>query len=184
VVVLLLGAVTFAVATVGINVVANFVSPAYDLANVAPRHIDFKRGGLISAVIALVITPWNLYNSPDIVNTFLGGLGALLGPLFGVIMIDYYALRRQRADVEDLFREQGRYAYRRGWNPLAVTAFIVGSVPAAVVALTPGLAMWAPFSWFIGAAISAIAYAVLARGRSQIVGDDTPLIDPSRSPRS
>jgi len=184
VVVLLLGAVTFAVATVGINVVANFVSPAYDLANVAPRHIDFKRGGLISALIALVITPWNLYNSPDIINTFLGGLGALLGPLFGVIMIDYYALRRQRVDVEDLFREQGRYAYRRGWNPLAVMAFIVGSVPAAVVALTPGLAMWAPFSWFIGAAISGIAYAVLARGRSQIGADDTPLIDPSRSPGS
>jgi len=99
-------------------------------------------------------------------------------------MIDYYALRRQRVDVEDLFREQGRYAYRRGWNPLAVMAFIVGSVPAAVVALTPGLAMWAPFSWFIGAAISGIAYAVLARGRSQIGADDTPLIDPSRSPGS
>ena len=168
VVVLLLGAVTFAVATVGINVVANFVSPAYDLSNVAPRHIDFKRGGLISALVALVITPWNLYNSPDIVNTFLGGLGALLGPLFGVIMIDYYFLRRQRVDVEDLFREQGPYTYRGGWNPLAVTAFIVGSLPAAVVALTPGLAMWSPFSWFIGAAIGAVAYSVLARGRLQI----------------
>jgi NCS1 family nucleobase:cation symporter-1 len=188
VVVLLLGAVTFAVATVGINVVANFVSPAYDLANVAPRHIDFKRGGLISAVIALVITPWNLYNSPDIVNTFLGGLGALLGPLFGVIMIDYYFLRRQRVDVEDLFREQGRYTYRGGWNPLAVTAFIVGSVPATVVALTPGLAMWSPFSWFIGAAISAVAYWALARGRLQIApvladGDgerDSDQYDPHR----
>jgi NCS1 family nucleobase:cation symporter-1 len=85
-------------------------------------------------------------------------------------MIDYYFLRRQRVDVEDLFREQGPYSYRGGWNPLAVTAFILGSVPAAVVALTPGLAMWAPFSWFIGAAISAVAYAVLARGRLQIGG--------------
>jgi NCS1 family nucleobase:cation symporter-1 len=78
------------------------------------------------------------------------------------------ALRRQRVDVEDLFREQGPYTYRSGWNPLAVTAFIVGSVPATVVALTPGLAIWSPFSWFIGAAISAVAYSVLARGRLQI----------------
>jgi nucleobase:cation symporter-1, NCS1 family len=89
VIVLLLGAVTFAVATLGINVVANFVSPAYDLANVAPKHIDFRRGGLISAIVALLITPWNLFNNPNIINYFLGGLGALLGPLFGVIMLDY-----------------------------------------------------------------------------------------------
>lgn len=86
---LLLGAVTFAVATLGINVVANFVSPAYDLANVWPARIDFRRGGLISAMIALVITPWNLFNSPVVINLFLGGLGALLGPLFGIIMVDY-----------------------------------------------------------------------------------------------
>jgi NCS1 family nucleobase:cation symporter-1 len=163
VVVLLLGAVTFAVATVGINVVANFVSPAYDLSNVAPKHIDFKRGGLISAVIALVITPWNLYNSPAIVNTFLGGLGALLGPLFGVIMIDYYLMRKQRVDVVDLFREDGRFSYRAGWNPLAVTAFVVGAVPATVVALVPGLKFWAPFSWFVGAALGGLAYWVIAR---------------------
>ena len=68
----LLGAVTFAVATLGINVVANFVSPAYDLANAWPSQIDFKRGGLISAMIALVITPWNLFNSPVVINLFLG----------------------------------------------------------------------------------------------------------------
>src|SRR6201999_3421124 len=67
--VMIVGALAFTTATVGINIVANFVSPAYDLANVAPKHIDFKRGGLIAAVIALVITPWNLYNSPDIINT-------------------------------------------------------------------------------------------------------------------
>ncbi|MDQ3793607.1 MAG: NCS1 family nucleobase:cation symporter-1, partial [Actinomycetota bacterium] len=61
--VLIVGAVTFAVATVGINIVANFVSPAYDLANVAPKYIDFRRGGLITALLALLVTPWNIYNS-------------------------------------------------------------------------------------------------------------------------
>ena len=60
-----IGAITFVIATIGINVVANFVSASYDLANVAPKHIDFRRGGLISAIVAVVITPWHLYSSPD-----------------------------------------------------------------------------------------------------------------------
>lgn len=161
IVVLLLGAVTFAVATLGINVVANFVSPAYDLANVAPTHIDFKRGGLISAVIALVILPWNLYSSPTVINYFLGGLGAFLGPLFGVIMVDYYILRRQRVDVADLFREGGPYFFHRGWNPRALISFAVAATPAALIALVPAFDYWAPFSWFIGAVIgAAVHYAI------------------------
>jgi nucleobase:cation symporter-1, NCS1 family len=159
--VLLLGAVTFAVATLGINVVANFVSPAYDLANVAPKHIDFKRGGLIAAVVALVITPWNLFNNPDIINYFLGGLGALLGPLFGIIMIDYYVLRKQQVNVADLFRERGQYYYRHGWNPIAVVSFIVSATPAIILALVPAFEFWAPFSWFIGAALGAAVHYVL-----------------------
>ena len=160
---MLLGAVTFAVATLGINVVANFVSPAYDLSNVWPARIDFRRGGLAAAVIALLITPWNLFNSPVVVNLFLGGLGALLGPLFGIIMIDYYVLRRQRVVVRDLFREEGFYTYRRGWNPRAIVSFAASAVPAVVVALAPVFAVLAPFSWFIGAAIAAAVHYAVSR---------------------
>ena len=116
----ILGAITFAVATLGINVVANFVSPAYDLANAAPKHIDFKKGGLISACIALVILPWRLFNSPVVVNIFLEGVGAVLGPLFGIIMVDYFILRRQKVLVPDLFKEEGHYTYAKGWNMKAI----------------------------------------------------------------
>ncbi|GAB2741159.1 NCS1 family nucleobase:cation symporter-1 [Sinomonas soli] len=165
---LLLGAVTFAVATLGINVVANFVSPAYDLANVWPEKITFKRGGLIAALIALVITPWNLFNSPVVVNLFLGGLGALLGPLFGIIMVDYYVLRRQHVAVGELFRERGHYAYRSGWNPKAVASFIVSAVPAVVVALVPAFDYLAPFSWFIGGAIAAVVHWAISRHDTSI----------------
>jgi NCS1 family nucleobase:cation symporter-1 len=98
IVVLILGAVTFAVATIGINIVANFVSPCYDLANALPKYIDFKRGGLITAVLAVLVTPWTIYNSPVAINYFLGGLGALLGPLFGIIVVDYYLIKRGRVD--------------------------------------------------------------------------------------
>lgn len=160
---LLLGAVTFAVATLGINVVANFVSPAYDLSNVWPAKIDFKRGGLGAAVIALVITPWNLFNSPVVVNLFLGGLGALLGPLFGIIMIDYYVLRQQHVLVRDLFRDEGYYTYKRGWNPKAIVSFAVSAVPAVIVALVPVFGVLAPFSWFIGAIIAAGVHYAISR---------------------
>jgi NCS1 family nucleobase:cation symporter-1 len=165
---LLLGAVTFAVATLGINVVANFVSPAYDLANVWPEKITFKRGGLIAALIALVITPWNLFNSPVVVNLFLGGLGALLGPLFGIIMVDYYVLRRQHVAVGELFRERGHHTYRSGWNPKAVASFVVSAVPAVVLALVPAFDYLAPFSWFIGGAIAAVVHWAISRHDTSI----------------
>jgi NCS1 family nucleobase:cation symporter-1 len=161
--VLLLGAITFAVATLGINVVANFVSPAYDLANVAPKHIDFRRGGAISAIVALVCTPWNLFSNPTVVNYFIGGLGAFLGPLFGIIMLDYYILRGQRVVLGDLFREHGEYSYRNGWNPRAVAAFVVAATPTAIVALVPALSYWAAYSWFLGAALGAIVHYALSR---------------------
>src|SRR5207248_5449196 len=102
--VLIVGALAFLVATVDINIVANFVSPAYDLANVAPRYIDFKRGGLISAIGALVVLPWNIYANPVAVNYFLGALAAFLGPLFGIIIVDYYLLRRQQVEIDGLYQ--------------------------------------------------------------------------------
>ncbi|WP_336856884.1 NCS1 family nucleobase:cation symporter-1 [Sinomonas albida] len=173
---LLLGAVTFAVATLGINVVANFVSPAYDLANVWPAKIDFRRGGLIAAVVALVITPWNLFNSPVVVNQFLGGLGALLGPLFGIIMMDYYVLRRQHVVVADLFREQGYYTYARGWNPKAVLSFLVSAIPAVILALVPVFGAVSAFSWFIGAIIAAAVHFLISRNDRSIADSVTAAI--------
>lgn len=159
-----IGAVTFVIATIGINVVANFVSASYDLANVAPRWIDFRRGGLISAVVAAVITPWHLYNSPEAINYFLGGLGALLGPLFGVMFVDYYLVRKQHVVVEELYvaDERSRYYYRGGWNPKALYAGTPAAVVATVVAIYEPLAQWAPFSWFIGVAVAGAIYYVIA----------------------
>ncbi len=163
--VLIVGALTFAVATVGINIVANFVSPAYDFANAAPRHITFERGGLITAVLALLVTPWNIYNSPVAVNYFLGGLGAFLGPLFGIIIVDYYLVRRGRVDVDALYREgdTSPYWYQGGVNRRAVGVFVIAATVAAIVALVPAFGVVAPFSWFVGAGLSGALYWAMAR---------------------
>jgi NCS1 family nucleobase:cation symporter-1 len=163
--VLVLGAVMFAVATIGINIVANFVSPAYDLANVAPKYINFQRGGLIAAVMSVVVMPWKIYANPFAVNYFLGGLGALLGPLFGIIFLDYFLIRRQEVDVDGLYREgaSSPYWYQNGVNPRALAAFLPAAAISLIVALVPALGSAAPFSWFIGAGLGAGIYWVLSR---------------------
>ncbi|WLW55858.1 NCS1 family nucleobase:cation symporter-1 [Streptomyces sp. YU58] len=163
--VLVLGALTFAIATMGVNIVANFVSPAYDLANVWPQKITFKVGGMISTVVALLVTPWNLFSNPTVVNYFLGGLGAFLGPLFGVIMVDYYLVKQGRINVNDLFNAEpgSPYYYRKGVNPKALWAFLPSAAVAAVLALWGEFSEVAPYSWFIGTALSAGLYLVLCR---------------------
>ena len=167
----ILGALTFTVATLGINVVANFVSPAYDLANAWPSKITFVRGGIISAVIALLITPWNLYNNPIIVNIFLAALGAVLGPLFGIIIADYYLLRKQKVQVSELFKANGMHSFKNGWNMRAVTTFVVTSIPSIIVAVVP--LSWckflSPFSWFIGAALSLVVHYSVSRNDPYVV---------------
>jgi NCS1 family nucleobase:cation symporter-1 len=185
---LVIGALVFIVATIGINIVANFVSPAYDLANVAPKHIDFQRGGLISAVLALVVLPWKLYSSPVAVNYFLGGLGAFLGPLFAIIMVDYYLIRHERVYMPDLYREEGgRYHYKHGVNPRALMAFVPSAAIAAVVALDSAFSTASPFSWFIGAVPAAVIYYVinangpLASGLGES-SKELPLTDAASNP--
>lgn len=124
-------------ATLGINVVANFVSAAYDLSNLVPKKLDFRRAGLVAAILALVVMPWKLYSSPAVVDDFLGTLGAFLGPLFGILMTDYYLFRKQRVAIAELYRlhVHGGYSYTGGVNWRALVSFVVAAAIAAPIAL-------------------------------------------------
>jgi NCS1 family nucleobase:cation symporter-1 len=152
------------VLTIAVNLMANFVAPIYALTNLFPKKLNFARAGLISAVIGLVILPWNLYNSPAVIVYFLGGLGALLGPLFGVIIADYWLLRRTKINVPELYTEDptGAYFYRNGFNPRAIAAFIPAAVLSLLIAFIPALDSLSAFSWFFGAGIGALTYLVVA----------------------
>ena len=114
-----LGALTFMIATVGINIVANFVSPAFDFSNVNPQKISWRMGGMIAAVGSVLITPWNLYSSPEIIHYTLDTLGAFIGPLYGVLIADYYLVKKQQVVVDDLYtlRPDGTYHYTQGLQP-------------------------------------------------------------------
>jgi NCS1 family nucleobase:cation symporter-1 len=158
----LVAALTFAVATLGINVVANFVSPAFDFANVFPRKIDFKKGGYIAAAIALVLYPFAPWEGNA--ASFVGAIGATMGPLLGIILADYYLLAKGEIDVEALYREDGRYRYLGGWNASAVIAAAIGALfssilPNFTTVLPP---WWGIYGWFFGVAIGAVAYLLLS----------------------
>jgi len=154
-----LGAFTFVTATIGINIVANFVSPAFDFSNVAPKHISFRTGGFIAAVGSIFITPWNLFNSPEVIHYTLDMLAAFIGPLFGILLVDFYLIRKQQIVVDDLYSERpdGAYWYRNGWNHRAVWALVPAVVVGVLITLF-GNAMLANFNWFIGCALGTVFY--------------------------
>ena len=100
---ILLGGLTFVTATVGINIVANFIAPAFDFSNVAPRKISWRAGGMIAAVGSVLLTPWNWYGNDQAILYTLGVLGALIGPLFGILIAGYYIVGKQRVAVDDMY---------------------------------------------------------------------------------
>lgn len=161
---LALAGLALIVLTIAVNLMANFVAPIYMLANLFPRHLNFARAAVVSAIIGLVILPWNLYDSPTVIVYFLGGLGALLGPLFGVIMADYWLVRKGRVNVPDLYTVDptGDYAYTNGINWKAIGAGTPAAVVALVLALVPAFSAISGFSWFVGAILAAVIYFAIA----------------------
>ena len=165
---IILGALTFTTATIGINIVANFISPAFDFSNVNPQRISWRMGGMIAAVGSVILTPWNWYDNDDAIQYTLGVLGALIGPLFGVLIADYFLIRRQHIVVDDLFSmsDTGRYWYKNGYNPDAVTATAVAgaiSIASVIVPKLTGDAGWVSnYSWFIGCGIGFAVYYLMA----------------------
>ncbi len=164
----LLAALTFCVATLGINVVANFVSPAFDFANVFPRQINFKRGGYIAALIALVLYPFAPWEGGA--AHFVGMIGSTMGPIFGIMMVDYYLIRAGKVDVNAFYQENGEFRFQNGYNTAAFIAAAVGILFSTILpnftSVLPD--WWGLYGWFFGVAIAGIVYyALRASARSQ-----------------
>jgi NCS1 family nucleobase:cation symporter-1 len=175
----LLGLVVIAVDTVSCNIAANLVSSAYDFSALWPKRISYRTGGTITAILAILIMPWKLLaTTGGYIFVWLAGYSALLGPIAGILIADYWWVRRTRLDVEDLYRPDGRYSYRGGWNPAAVIAFAAGvlpnlpgflktAAPGAFAWIGPGWAAAYAYAWFIGLAIAFAAYSALMGRRSR-----------------
>lgn len=171
--------ITVLVATLSVNIAANLVSPSFDFSNVAPRKISFRTGALITAVLAVVIMPWKLYADPQgYIFTWLNLVAAMLGTVSGILIADYWVLRRTSLHLTDLYRAGGgRYWYAGGWNWRAVFAFLVGGVLAMGGAdfsplidgrAVPALADLADYGWIVGLGTSLVLYVLLSLpGRRQ-----------------
>ena len=162
----IIAALTFFAATVGINMVANFIPPAYDLANLFPKHINFRMGGLITAVIAFFVGAlWLSFISKIGIVGFVNAIGAVIAPFFGILIIDYYLIKRQHIDMNDLFSDQptGAYYYYKGWNIRALIAFAIGALFSIATVLIPALTKLEGYGFLLGAAIGGIVYWVLMR---------------------
>lgn len=162
--VLILG-LTMLVATVGVNIVANFVSAAFDISNIFPKYITWRIGGLLASVISVMILPWNLFSSPEVIHMTVDLLAALIGPVYGILIVDYYIVKRRKVYVPDLYSTSrtGRYWYKHGVNWQAVAALVPAGLASIVVMLVDNGSGWASFTFFIGAILAASIYLYIAR---------------------
>jgi NCS1 family nucleobase:cation symporter-1 len=176
VLVVVLALFTLGVATLSVNVAANIVSPSYDFSNAWPKRISFRTGGIITGVIGILIQPWMLYSNPDTyIFTWLGTYGGATGAIAGVLIADYWYIRKTKLNLGDLYRADGQYRYASGWNWRAVVALAIGVVmaiggsyggPFPADGILPFLKSpfaFADYSWVVGLAVSFIAYAAFMR---------------------
>jgi NCS1 family nucleobase:cation symporter-1 len=166
-VVVIIGSVTFIVATMGINIVANFVSPAYDIANLYPEKISFRAGGLITSILSVLVCPWLFVASPQAITLFVSIFGAVLGPLFGIMICDYFLVKGQTVVVDDLYSmsPNGSCYYNGGWNYNAVIALVLAGVLSIGLALLGAYGMMfnvGDWGWLIGASAAGIVYRALS----------------------
>ncbi len=156
--------VAVVIATISTNAAANVVGPANSFSNIFPSRIDFRRGGYITGIIGIVMMPWKLLADPSgYIFTWLIGYSALLGPIIGIILVDYFLVRRTHLNITDLYRKDGRYA---GINPKAVIAMVLGIAPnipgfLAQVGLynaSGGLVDLYHYAWFTGLFVAGVSY--------------------------
>lgn len=167
--------IAVAISTLATNIAANIVSPANDFAHLAPSRINFRKGGYITGVIGILILPWKLIADPNgYIFTWLIAYSSLLGPIGGIMIADYYFIRRQELLVNDLYSKGGIYHYLGGYNLRAVWAMLAGILPNAPgflvqVKLVSAEAVpgWISglyhYAWFVGFAVSAIMYVILMK---------------------
>jgi NCS1 family nucleobase:cation symporter-1 len=169
--------IAVAISTLATNIAANIVSPANDFANLSPAKINFRTGGYITGVIGILIFPWKLIADPNgYIFTWLIGYSSLLGPIGGIMIVDYYFIRKQQLQVNLLYQQNGEYYYRKGINPKALIALIlaiVPNIPGFLVTIkvidVSVFGEWVShlynYAWFVGFIVAGSIYGLLMKGK-------------------
>jgi NCS1 family nucleobase:cation symporter-1 len=176
--------IAVAISTLATNIAANIVSPANDFANFAPSKINFRTGGLITGIIGILIFPWKLIADPNgYIFTWLVGYSSLLGPIGGIMIADYYFIRKQKLVVNELYEMKGRYTFNNGYNSTAIIALLLGILPnvpgfLTTVGLLNKEAVWPwisgiySYAWFAGFFVSGITYYALSGSKRNVTQEE------------
>lgn len=163
------------ISTLATNIAANIVSPANDFSNLAPKKINFRTGGYITGIIGILIFPWKLIADPNgYIFTWLIAYSSLLGPVGGIMIADYYFIRKQNLNVDDLYRHNGQYGFKNGFNGAAIMALLAGIVPnipgfllqiklISSTAFPEWVSNLYHYAWFVGFFVSGIVYILLMK---------------------
>ncbi|MEZ0260613.1 MAG: NCS1 family nucleobase:cation symporter-1 [Alphaproteobacteria bacterium] len=174
-VVLVVSMLALCLATLATNIAANVVSPANDFAHLAPKKISFRTGGYITGVIGILMMPWKLVADPSgYIFTWLIGYGALLGPIGGILIADYFVIHKCTLDLKALYSPKGKYHYCNGFSFAAITALVAGAAPAvpgflvnigvlAKESIPEALNHVYSYAWFAGFGIAFVVYTVLRK---------------------
>ena len=173
--------IAVAISTLATNIAANIVSPANDFANLAPSKINFRIGGFITGVIGILIFPWKLIADPSgYIFTWLVGYSSLLGPVGGIMIVDYYFIRNKELITTELYNAKGMYSFSNGFNYAAIIALLIGIAPNVLGFLATikvidatSIPSWIiqlyNFAWFVGFFVSGITYYILMRNKTKSI---------------
>lgn len=163
------------ISTLATNIAANIVSPANDFSNLSPKKISFKTGGYITGIIGILIFPWKLIATPGgYIFTWLIAYSSLLGPIGGIMIADYFFIRKKELVVDELYQHSGRYGYSNGFNPKAIIALLCGILPnlpgfllqiklVSANAFPGWISGLYHYAWFVGLFVSGVVYLVLTK---------------------
>lgn len=148
------------IATLSTNIAANVIAPSNAFSNLYPKKISFRTGGMITGVVGILICPWLLMNEISNILIFISGL---LGPVLGIMLADYYAIRKTKINLPELYKEDGIYSYSSGFNSAAMIALFVGVFVAVIGFFVPALDALYKLSWFSGFFVSFVLYYLLMK---------------------
>lgn len=162
-IVALLGAFSVLIATISTSVATNLISVGFDLTNLFPKKLNYRRSGMIAIVIAVLCVPWLWYDETDLMDTIMGVVAAAVGPAIGIMIVDFHLLRRRNLDIGNLYNKSGIYKYKNGWNIRALLAMGLGVVVALIGLIIPPLHFLYNFNWFLGVGAGILFYLILMR---------------------
>ncbi len=172
--------IAVAISTLATNIAANIVSPANDFSNLWPSRINFRVGGYITGVVGVLIFPWKLVADPTgYIYNWLVGYSALLGPVGGIMIADYYFIRKQTLNTGELYNSSGQYSFRNGFNRYAIIALLLGILPnvpgflfqvklISSTAFPQWISHLYNYAWFVGFFVSGVTYIIMMRSYKTI----------------